>query len=108
MEALQPGDRVTLKAPMGVIKTEDIGLVVERYEDIDLSGLPSAIGTKDFKQMQGEFDYAVVFPALRKRLDNNGRWRTDKLDLSQFHAGDVVPLRHDELTLVDSVLRDAA
>jgi hypothetical protein len=109
LEAYQRGDRVTLKEPIGVLTTENIGLVVERYEDTDLSGLPSAVGTKDFKQMQGEFDYAVVFPGLRAYISTgSSAWLTDKVDLSQFHAGDVVPCKHSELNLVDSVLRDVA
>jgi hypothetical protein len=49
-----------------------------------------------------------VFPQLRGYVNDytNGPWLTDKIDLSQFHAGDVIPLAHDELNFIDSELRE--
>jgi hypothetical protein len=111
MESFQKGDRVKLSEPMGILTTEDIGLVVEVYKDgiLEIIGAEVA-GTKDFIMPRGLFDYSVVFPKLRGWMSDytNGPWLTDKVDLSQFHAGDAVPMAHDELVFVDSVLRDVA
>jgi hypothetical protein len=70
----------------------------------------AVIGSKDYDALQGEFDFGVAFPQLRGYVSDytEGPWLTDKVDLSQFHAGDIVPCRWGELTLVDSALREAA
>lgn len=106
MESLKRGDRVTLKESLGPLKTTDVGLIVEVYEDgVNLFDVD---GSKDLVvPNRGLFDYGVAFPQLRKWMDpENTAWITDEIDLSQFHAGDVIPVAHDELMLVDSDLRE--
>ena len=110
MESFAKGDRVSLKEPLGPLTDKDFGLVVEVYREsvIEFEGADIA-GTKDFDLYQGAtlFDYGVLFPRLRGWQSDytEGPWLTDKLDLSQFHAGDVIPLAHDELNFIDSELR---
>jgi hypothetical protein len=112
MESFAKGDRVSLKEPLGVLKSGTAGLVVEVYRDgyLEFDDTLTA-GTKDF-EFHGIgstlFDYGVVFPQLRGYVNDytNGPWLTDKIDLSQFHAGDVIPLAHDELNFIDSELRE--
>lgn len=104
MESFKKGDRVTLTEPLGILTTDDMGIVVEVYaadqapDDVE--------GTKDYDQFRGLFDYGVAFPKLRATLHPEmAGWITDKVDLSQFHAGDIIPVRHDELHLSDTELR---
>ena len=118
-EMYERGDRVSLKEPLGPLKPEDFGIIVEVYKDgylvfTDAEGctLEDVTGTKDFDpEFHGIgdalFDYGVVFPRLRGWASDytEGPWLTDKVDLSQFHAGDVIPLAHDEVTFIDSELR---
>lgn len=111
MESYAKGDRVSLKERLGPLTDKDFGLIVEVYRDgyLEFDGADTA-GTKDF-EFHGIgntlFDYGVVFPRLRGWQSDytNGPWLTDKIDLSQFHAGDVIPVAHDELTFIDSELR---
>jgi len=109
MESFAKGDRVSLKEPLGVLTTEDVGLVVEVYgEGQTPDGM--VVGSKDFDMFGAQtlFDYGVVFPRLRGWQSDYtaGPWLTDKVDLSQFHAGDVIPVGHDELVFIDSELRE--
>ena len=103
------GDRVSLKAPLGPLTSEDFGLIVEVYAANETPD-GDVVGTKDFDLYQGAtlFDYGVVFPKLRGWMSDytEGPWATDKIDLSQFHAGDVIPVAHEELTFIDSWGRD--
>jgi len=110
MESFAKGDRVALKEPLGPLTDKDFGLVVEVYPRNETPD-GAVVGSKDF-DMWGEqtlFDYGVVFPRLRGFQSDytEGPWITDKVDLSQFHAGDVIPLAHDELNFIDSELRGA-
>ena len=108
MESFKKGDRVLLKESLGYLTTEDIGLIVEVYdENVNLFDVN---GSKDLVVgNRGLFDYAVAFPALRKQMDPDAlAWFPEDLDLSQFHAGDVIPVAHDELKLVSSELREDA
>lgn len=110
MESYAKGDRVSLKERLGPLGPDDFGLIVEVYGQggIEFEGADVA-GTKDFDLYMGStlFDYGVVFPALRGWMSDytEGKWMTDKIDLSQFHAGDVIPVAHDELNFIDSELR---
>ena len=106
--SLKKGDRVTLTEPIGYLKTSDIGLIVEVYGENE-NLFEEVNGSKDLEANRGLFDYAVAFPALRRFVDpESSAWLTNEIDLSQFHAGDVIPVRHDELVLVDSELRESA
>ena len=107
MESLKRGDRVTLKEPLGILTTEDAGLIVEVYEDgLNLFDVD---GSKDMEGNRGLFDYGVAFPRLRTWMNpDDSAWFTNEVDLSQFHPGDVIPVAHDELMLVDSELREDA
>lgn len=113
MESFKKGDRVSLKEPLGQLTGDAVGIIVEVYTDNrpDATGL-HVVGTKDFHDHNvgaALFDYGVAFPQLRQALPHEASaWVTDKVDLSQFHAGDVIPVLHDELVFVDSALRDAA
>lgn len=51
------------------------------------------------------FDYLVAFPTLRVKAapDEWVEWTTDKLDLSQFRKGDVVPMSGHELEFIQSL-----
>jgi hypothetical protein len=111
VESFAKGDRVSLKEPLGPLTEKDFGLVVEVYRDgyLEFKGA-SVSGTKDFEFHgigNALFDYGVVFPALRGWLSDytSTKWETDKVDLSQFHAGDVIPVSHNELNFIDSELR---
>lgn len=112
MESYKKGDRVSLKEPLGKLTEDAVGIIVEVYADSPLHEVLPVIGTKDFQEFGTGiplFDYGVAFPQLRKELPHEASaWVTGKVDLSQFHAGDVIPLAHDELVFVDSTLRDAA
>lgn len=105
MESFQKGDRVSLTDPLGPLKTTDVGIVVEVYgPDENLFENPNAL--KELEMNRGLFDYGVAFPQLRNFIDpESAAWVQEKVDLSQFHAGDVIPCRHDELVLIDSALR---
>lgn len=107
------GDRVSLTEALGPIKTTDVGLIVEVYGEnenlFDVVGSKDMEVSKELGMNRGLFDYGVAFPALRTFIDpESAAWITDKIDLSQFHAGDVIPCRGDELILVDSALRGVA
>ena len=108
MESYAKGDRVSLKEPLGPLTDKDFGLVVEVYRGNETPD-GEVIGTKDFEVFGAQtlFDYGVVFPRLRGYVTDytEGPWVTDKVDLSQFHAGDVIPVAHDELNFIDSELR---
>lgn len=108
MESYAKGDRVSLKEKLGPLGPDDAGLIVEVYRD-GQSPDGDVVGTKDFDLYMGStlFDYGVVFPKLRGFMSDytEGRWLTDKVDLSQFHNGDVIPVAHDELNFIDSELR---
>ena len=107
MESFKRGDRVTLKAPLGPLKTDDVGLIVEVYADDE--NLFDVEGSKDMEldMNRGLFDYGVAFPMLRAwKSPESMAWIPEDLDLSQFHAGDVIPVAHDELVFVDSELRE--
>lgn len=105
MESYKRGDRVSFKEPMGPLTDKDYGLIVEVYQDEVPEGV--VVGSKDFEALRDVFDYGVVFPRLRGWLsDYTTKWVSDKVDLSQFHAGDVIPCIHDELNFIDSELRE--
>lgn len=108
MESFAKGDRVALKEPIGPLTEKDFGLVVEVYGEGQTPD-GAVVGSKDFDTFGTLtlFDYGVVFPRLRGFQSDytEGPWVTDKVDLSQFHAGDVIPCTHDELTFIDSELR---
>ena len=111
MESFKKGDRVSLKEPLGTLNTNNVGMVVEVYADSPMHAERYFTGTKDFEDFGTTplFDYGVAFPQLRQALHPEASaWVTDKVDLSQFHAGDVLPLAHNELVFVDSKLRDVA
>lgn len=108
LESLKPGDRVTLKEPLGILKTTDMGLVVEVYDEAN--PVNDVVGSKDADFDGGEFRYGVAFPALRGWISDytEGPWLPTAVDLAQFHAGDVIPCTMDELILIDSSLRGVA
>jgi hypothetical protein len=108
VESFAKGDRVAIKKPLGPLTEKDFGLVVEVYRENETpDGV--VVGTKDFEVLGAQtlFDYGVVFPRLRGWQSDytDGQWITDKVDLSQFHTGDVIPMAHDELDFIDSELR---
>jgi hypothetical protein len=108
MESFAKGDRVSLKEKLGPLDPGSMGLVVEVYGENETPD-GDVVGTKDFDLYAGAtlFDYGVVFPQLRGFMNDytNGKWFTEEIDLSQFHAGDVIPVAHDELNFIDSELR---
>lgn len=107
MESFKKGDRVTLTEPLGHLTTEDIGLIVEVYGEDQAPD--DVAGSLDYTMFRGIWDYGVAFPRLRQTIDpESAAWITDKVDLSQFHAGDVLPVGHRELKLADSTLREDA
>lgn len=115
MESYARGDRVTLREPLGPITTGELGIIVEVYGRNETpDGV--VVGTKDFEMhgAQTLFDYGVLFTSLGRSYQNNGPWKTDKVDVSQFAFKlggrkwsnvNVVPLGHDELRYVDSEMR---
>lgn len=112
MEMFKKGDRVSLKEPLGALKPESVGIIVETYADNRPDAIGLVVGTKDFEDHtigSALFDYGVAFPQLHQDTDpESAAWITDKVNLEQFHAGYVIPVAHSELVFVDSTLRDIA
>lgn len=90
MKRFKAGDEVRLLRNIGRLNAGAVGLVVEVYSQSPLG--------PDEETMDTLFDYAVVFPAeIEKLVSYQGQWLRTALNWDQFHAGDPIPVKEDEL-----------
>lgn len=97
------GDRVELVHELGPLPAGTFGYVVEVYgpeaRPADAEYLRESEWPTD-----SEFAVAVAFPQLRLVLPPEGAgWVCDDLDVSNLHAGDVVPIRASEVKVTGNL-----
>lgn len=102
------GDRVELINDLGPLKAGDFGYVVEVYKPEGVPADAEYLRESEWPT-DSEFAVAVAFPSLRLVLPPEGLgWVVDDLDVSNMHAGDVVPIRASEVRVTGNLLAGTA
>lgn len=102
------GDRVELLEELGPLKAGDFGYVVEVYKPEEKPEDAEYLRDSEWPT-DSEFAVAVAFPGLRLVLPPEGvGWVCDDLDVSNLHAGDVIPIRASEVKVAGNLLDGTA